>query len=103
MIKIIDQFCNEPDKLRKKPESVNRIENATKTTACLKSHIFGNWQVYVKDVSMFCNPFGITYGYTRSANEWDIWFVSKDNNPREYQTTDQILVGLQQYGYLEES
>jgi hypothetical protein len=97
VVSVIDQLLKNPDKLRTKPRSIKRIEEQTGYQAVRKRRGFGKWHLYVGNVSMFCNPFSTELGYTSSEDEFEVWFRGMEQNPRQYQSTEEVLEGLTEF------
>jgi hypothetical protein len=97
---VVAQLVVNPQKLRTKPVSVQIVESATGAVGYLKENAFGKWHVNVGHASMFCNPFGTELGYTRFADEWEIWYRDHEENPRERQSTPDVLRELKAFGYM---
>ena len=49
--------------------------------------------------SLFNNPFGVSLGYTDSADSFEVWFLSREREPREYVPLAELCSELRQLGY----
>ena len=50
---------------------------------------------------MFNNPFGINSGgYTNKEDNFEIWYIEKEEDPRGYQTLDEIKSDLKKYNFI---
>ena len=95
---VLRQFKTNPDKLRQKPQSIKDLEKVTGVLAVRKWQGFGKWHLYNSDFTTFNNPFGLSTGYTDSADEFEIWFRTKEEWPRRQQTVSQISAALTKFG-----
>jgi len=95
LYEVLKQLETNPNKLRIKPESVVKLQNALKINACRKTGIFGSWHLAKKNnYSMFNNPFSIKYcGSTTSDEYFELYFY-KTGKCEEYITVTQILQNL---------
>lgn len=98
--KVVKKLSVNPQYLRRKPESVAYLERVTGESAHRKRNAFGKWALVRTGMfSMFNNPFGLSLGYTRGPNEYEIWFFEKEQEPRENQSVMEITDALQMFGY----
>ena len=100
IIKVLKVLKFNPTKLREKSESIKYFENLTGTVAMRKSNDFGKWHISNKNFSMFNNPFELSLGYTRNENQFEIWFLSKETEPRMYQSIASIESAMKSFGYI---
>lgn len=100
VIKALEILEKEPKKLREKPESIKTLEKLTGDEAHIKLNSFGSWHLSGNGYSLFNNPFCMTLGYTDSADNFEIWFMDKENEPREYQSLQAVIDGLCKYSYI---
>ncbi len=99
LVTVLKQLKSNPDKLRHKPQSVKDLEKFTGIPAVLKYEGFGAWHLSKPNhFSVFNNPFGISLGYTDSADDFEAWFNPKEAWPRKHQTVPQISTALSKFG-----
>ena len=91
------QFKEEPMKLWLKPTSVSELEKITGKKAVRKMNGFGQWHLTGKGYSMFNNPFGLCFGYTGSADIFEVWYKKHEEKPQGWQTVAQIKKTLLKY------
>ena len=97
---ILEQLKCDPNKLKRKPESIKYLEQLTGNTAYRKHNSFGKWHLSDEGFSMFNNPFGISLGYTNSENNYEIWYINNEKEPRERQTVNQIEKQLKEFNLI---
>mmetsp|Transcript_19762 Transcript_19762/g.27577 ORF Transcript_19762/g.27577 Transcript_19762/m.27577 type:complete len:192 (+) Transcript_19762:22-597(+) len=101
-VKRVLEVCQIDNKaLYNVPESVKKLAKAVGGTITRQHMGFGQWRVYVEGkISAFCNPFGISTGYTSSADLFEVFFLGKEEDPREDQTVESIIKVAKKYGYV---
>ena len=80
-----------------KPGSIVILEKILDCEAKRKYGKFGSWHISKDGVSMFNNPFQISLGYADGANNFEIWFMDLEENPREYQSLGSTLLALHHF------
>ncbi len=99
VIKVLAVFEDDKDALRRKPASIRIIERKTGLTAFRKRNFFGGWHIHNKKpfCSLFNNPFGVSTGYTKTADEFEIWYEGIED-PLEYQSLESVLLIINDLG-----
>ena len=100
IIKAIQQLEINPDKLRTKPGSIIKLEEITGQKAFRMENAFGKWHIRSANYSMFNNPFGCSLGYTRTEDEFEIYFFERDSEPRARVSVGTVIELLKSYGYI---
>ena len=94
-ISVIEQCIREPKKVHTKPRSIKILEGLTGCTAYLHHMQFGKWHISNvgngQNFSLFNNPFGLTMGYTRGEDDFEILCGSASNDPQGYQPLKKII------------
>lgn len=90
----------DPQKLQRKPDSIAYLERLTGQTAYRKHNSFGKWYIGCDKYSMFNNPFGTSLGYTSGENNFEIWYLKHEKEPRERQTVTNIEQKLKELNYI---
>lgn len=98
---ILAKFIEDPDALRKKPSSIIALERATGIAAVRKHNYFGGWHLRMDDpfFSAFNNPFGVSTGYTKSEDRFEIWY-GEEEEPAPDCTLEYVFEVLGKLGYL---
>jgi len=100
VVKAIKQLSINPNMLRDKPDSIKYLERLTGQSAVRKHNGFGKWHLSKGNLySMFNNVFGTSLGYCSSADDFEIWYMKKESEPREHQSVSDIEEQLRAYGY----
>jgi hypothetical protein len=101
LITVLSQLKQKPEKFRTKPESILVLESKTGLKAFRHGIFFGCWQL-LKDEqwSAINNPFGLSGPYTNSEDNFEVWFMDNEQEPRSYQTLQEVLNGLKEFNYI---
>ena len=103
VISVLYQLWLDPDKLRRKPSSIKTLEQLTGQTAFRKLRMFGRWHIRKDGVySLFNNPFHLSSEYTNDENVFEVWYLSREENPREYVSLDKLISQIREFGYIQE-
>jgi len=98
---VIKQLKNNQNKLKNKPTSIQNLETLTGKTAYRKHNLFGGWHIIDKEkYSIINNPFSCNLYYTKGENNFEVWFMDKEEEPRGYQTIEEIETLLKEYKYI---
>lgn len=100
IIKVIKQLNINPNKLREIPEPIIYLGKLLKVNPKRKTNAFGKWHLHTGEISLFNNPFSLSLGYTNGPNDFEIWFIKKEEEPRGYQSIVDIENALNEYGYI---
>lgn len=101
IITSIQQLEKNPNKLRTKPQSIIRLEEATGQKAFRMENAFGKWHIRTNDYSMFNNPFGCSLGYSDTENDFEFYWLHGNEDPLERVPVDKIIILLKSKGYIE--
>lgn len=97
----LKQLQQEPTKLREKPRSIEYLEKKLGKQAHRKHNKFGAWHISDEGrYSMFNNPFSCELGYSDSSDNYEVWYMEKEEKPRKYQSVDQIEETLKGYNII---
>jgi hypothetical protein len=98
LLNVLSQLKQNPEKFRTKPESILVLESKTGLKAFRHETFFGGWQL-LKDEqwSAINNPFGLSGAYTNSEDKFEVWFMENEQEPRSYQTLQEVLNGLKEF------
>jgi hypothetical protein len=98
LITVLSQLKQKPEKFRTKPESILVLESKTGLKAFRHGIFFGCWQL-LKDEqwSAINNPFGLSGPYTNNEDNFEVWFMDNEQEPRSYQTLQEVLDGLKEF------
>jgi hypothetical protein len=100
---ILKTFRENRDALRQKPKSIELIEDSTGLVAFRKMLKFGSWHIVGRKqghkVSLFNNPFQITTGYCRSADQFEIWWQDLTKEPQGYVSLQKVIQMFKEHGY----
>ena len=99
----LEKLQIDPDKLRKKPDSIIKLEQLTGLKAIRHYTKFGSWYIACDNYSLFNNVFNTQLGYTDGPDSFEIWFLKKEEEPREYVPLDRVIDALQSFEYIVQS
>lgn len=100
VMRILRVLDGAPRQLADKPAVIAELEKITGVVARRKGNKFGAWHLRTDSWSLFNNPFSLSSGYCAGENDFEVWFMANERNPREHQSFTQVVAGLKEFGHL---